>query len=224
MREGAGRPALPLAELFDCRVETAQAVPVLVDDALFAEELATVAKAVPKRRAEFGGGRLCARGALAALGFPSAPLLANEHRAPVWPAGAIGSIAHTNGYCAAVVTRSSDAIGIGLDVERDLPLDPTLEPRVCTAAERRWLDTQPPRERGRLGMLVFIAKEAFYKCQHPVTGEFLDFGDVEIALDVAAGRFAITAITRPGSDWERVRRARGRLRSWDGLLLAGATL
>jgi 4'-phosphopantetheinyl transferase EntD len=73
-------------------------------------------------------------------------------------------------------------------------------------------------------MFVFVAKEAFYKCQHPLTEEFLDFDEVEIALDVGAGRFAITAITRPGYDWAHVRQARGRIRSWDGLLLAGATL
>jgi 4'-phosphopantetheinyl transferase EntD len=213
-----------LDDLFDCHVETAHGSPELVDEALFPEELAVVAHAVAKRRAEFGVGRLCAKRALAALGIVPAPLLPNRHRAPAWPAGIVGSIAHTTGYCAAVVTRTAEADGIGLDVERDVPLEETLEQRICIAAERRWLDGQPAAERGRLGMLIFSAKEAFYKCQHPITEEFLGFQDVELALDLEQGRFEIAAITRPGRDWDRVRRARGRFRREEGLILAGATL
>jgi 4'-phosphopantetheinyl transferase EntD len=35
---------------------------------------------------------------------------------------------------------------------------------------------------------LFTAKEAFYKCQYPLVGEWLDFHDVIIAVDAWSGR------------------------------------
>ena len=31
--------------------------------------------------------------------------------------------------------------------------------------------------------LIFAAKEAFYKCQYPLTGEWLDFEDLHVRVD-----------------------------------------
>jgi len=77
--------------LFSPRVVTAEAVPALVDAQLHPDELAAVERAVPKRRAEFGTARLCARRALSSLGFEPAALLPHEGREPRWPPGAVGS-------------------------------------------------------------------------------------------------------------------------------------
>jgi 4'-phosphopantetheinyl transferase EntD len=49
----------------------AVAVPTLVDDQLFPEERLYLARAVPKRRAEFGSARICARRANAEPGVDS---------------------------------------------------------------------------------------------------------------------------------------------------------
>ena len=217
-------PRLPLEALFDCAVECAQGVPARVDDALYAEERELIASAVPKRRAEFGTGRVCARRALAALGAPPGPLLRSADRAPRWPSGVVGSITHTDGFCGAVVALSSSARALGLDAERDVPLEPALEPTVCTPAELRWLGAQPLRERGGLAKLVFSAKEAFYKCQHAITGAYLDFLDVDLAVNLDAERFEIAAIRRAGTDWGGVQGARGRFRRGAGLILTGVTL
>jgi 4'-phosphopantetheinyl transferase EntD len=154
-------PGLALEGLFDCRVEVADAVPSDSSDALYPEELALVAAAVPRRRAEFGTGRACARRALAALGVTPCPLLRDRDGAPIWPAGVVGSITHTDGYCAVVVARSQDARSVGLDAERDVSLDPALVPKICTPAELRWVAAQSPEERGRLAALFFSSSCAW---------------------------------------------------------------
>jgi 4'-phosphopantetheinyl transferase EntD len=215
---------LPLEELFDCRVAVAQAVPTDVTDALYPEELALVAAAVPKRRAEFATGRACARRALAALGVTACPVLRDRDRAPIWPAGVVGSITHTDGYCAVVVARTEDARSVGLDAERDLPFERALEATVFTPAERRWLDAHSPEERDRLATLLFSSKEAFYKCQHPITNAALDFLDVELVVQLDEGRFRVGRILPAGADWSRVHGARGRFRREGGLIVTGVSL
>src|SRR3984893_9355145 len=60
-----------------------------------------VARAVPKRIAEFAAGRACARAALAEFGVREFALRAAPDRQPLWPEGFIGSIAHTAGLRAA---------------------------------------------------------------------------------------------------------------------------
>ena len=59
--------------------------------ALFPEEQAVIARAVAKRRGEFGTGRACARAALAKLGLPPAAILPGARGAPQWPAGVAGT-------------------------------------------------------------------------------------------------------------------------------------
>jgi len=149
---------------------------------LHAAERSIAEGAGAKRRAEFSTGRACAHAALRRLGVPDAPVLMLESRAPAWPSGLVGSVSHTNGCCAAVVGMSPPWLAIGLDVERDVALAPGLEARVCTTAERAWLVERPPAERGHWAKLFFSAKEAVYKCQHPLAGLRLGFQDVEVQL------------------------------------------
>ena len=86
---------------------------------LWPEEAAYVANAVEKRRREFACGRHFARRCFRALGRPDGPLPANPDRSPRWPDGLVGSITHTDTYCAAAVARADDIAGIGIDVEDD---------------------------------------------------------------------------------------------------------
>jgi 4'-phosphopantetheinyl transferase EntD len=136
----------------------------------------------------------------------------------------VGSITHTDGYCAAVVARTEDARGVGLDAERDVPLEPVLERTICTPAEQRWLDSQPQEERGRLVALLFTAKEAFYKCQHPITKTALEFVDVELVVRLDPGRFEVGHILHVDAEWSPVHGARGRFRRAGGLIVAGVSL
>jgi 4'-phosphopantetheinyl transferase EntD len=219
---------LPLARLFDAKVGTAVLPPMLVDDQLYPEEQTYIARAVEKRRAEFGTARLCARHALAQLGYRARPLVPYPDRSPCWPLGVVGSISHSRRFCAAVVSSSPHVRALGLDVEDDDPLASEIEDMVCTRAELGWLRGHTHPRRPPFGKLFFSAKEAFYKCQYVVTGMLLDFQDVELSFDHDwDGRVASFRVTRVA---ERVPmraallRVEGRYLHQSGQIATGVTL
>ena len=94
--------------------------PVQGDLALWPDEAAAVARAIPKRRGEFAQGRSAARAAMGLLGHPPMAIPAGSDRAPIWPKGLVGSITHTNGLCAAALSQNAAALGI--DAEQAVPL------------------------------------------------------------------------------------------------------
>lgn len=202
----------------NCVVEAA--VPALVDCELFADEYAHVAQAVPKRRAEFGTARVCARRALARLGIAPVSLVPAEDRSPRWPNGVVGSIAHTGNYCAVVVASAREYRSLGLDIEQDKLLPPDLVAMICTARERRTLATRSARD----AIVYFSAKEAFYKCQYPLTQRFLDFLDVELEVDFARGTFHARVLIEFESRPEWLDRLRGRFTRGAGLVSCGIAL
>ena len=153
---------------------------------LLPDEAALVGSAVPKRRREFAVGRSLARGLLAEIGIPPAPLLRDADRCPIWPEQVVGSISHSSELCAVVVTRSDRPRGVGIDVESDQPLEKKLRDRICLAAEIDGLDEDAAGLRGKL---LFSIKEAIYKCQFPISRTRLDFHDVEVELDLERQRF-----------------------------------
>ncbi len=159
-------------------------------DELFAAERAAVASAVAKRRDEFTAGRTYARRALAALGTAPAAIPVGERRAPVWPAGIVGSISHCKGYAAAAVARARDVAGIGIDVELDEPITPAVAARVCSADELRERARLEPLIAMDLAKLLFSIKESVYKAYFPLTATFLDFSDVEVEIEPADSAFA----------------------------------
>jgi 4'-phosphopantetheinyl transferase EntD len=134
----------------------------------------------PKRLGEFAGGRACARRALSELGHGGALPRGSDGR-PVWPAGIVGSITHSDGYCAAAVASTSRVHALGLDAERGRP-DPDLWPVICRPAELAWLQSLPPDARPIGATIIFSAKEAFYKCRCGVAEGWLDFHEVEIIV------------------------------------------
>lgn len=211
--------------LFVHAVVTSEAAPRDVDDQLFPEELAYLARALPKRRFEFGTARLCARRALAALGVPPAPLVPRDDRQPVWPAGVVGSISHTDGYCAVAVAPSPPMQSIGLDVEKLQHIEARLAQAILTPRELAFVRAQPEARRDDLIVLHFSAKEAYYKCQYPVTETFLGFHDVELELDLdrwpAEGRF-VAHRHKPGL--AAVQRLEGKFVFAAGKVLCGVEL
>lgn len=149
---------------------------------LLAPELAIISNTTPKRVEDFAAGRLCARRALAELGYPPAPLLRAPDRRPDWPPGSHGSITHTQGHCAAAVALASDCAGVGIDAEVAGRVDETLERRICTPAEIVRLRRMDEAERRLTATVIFSAKEAFYKCQSHLEGAVRGFHEVEIEL------------------------------------------
>lgn len=148
----------------------------------YAIEARAVTDARDKRRREFAAGRLYARQAMAALGVPPQPVAVLPSRAPAWPEGVVGSLAHTDAWCFAAVGRSDEFLGVGLDAEVAAPLSDEVAALVCSADERRALSAD-------LIAWAFAAKEAFYKLYHPRVARFLEFSDVRVQIDVPRQRF-----------------------------------
>lgn len=182
---------LKLTDLFPPGVAVVGGAPLAASGSLFPAEARLVERAVAKRRREFAAGRLFAREALGEIGVPPQPILAEDRR-PLWPAGTLGSITHTEGRCAAAVARLGDFEGIGLDVERRDAVTPNLYRHVLTAGERDWLQSVPEEDRDRWATLTFSAKEAFYKSLARLDVGFVGFDEVRIAHQ-AGGAFEVVA-------------------------------
>jgi 4'-phosphopantetheinyl transferase EntD len=174
---------------------------------LLAEEEPMVARAVDRRRREVSAGRQCARRALAQLGCAPIPLPPDSDRVPRWPPGLVGSITHTRDFCAAAAARQVDLRGIGLDAERAITRASRADimRRVATDPEAEWLAALEEEEQALGAALLFSAKEAFYKCQFPLTREFLNFTDLD--LEIEASRLG------PGTGGAQLGDVRGRFRA-----------
>jgi 4'-phosphopantetheinyl transferase EntD len=177
---------------------------------LFAVEAAAVERVVAKRRDEFVAGRTNARRALAELGVAPVPIPIGPRRAPVWPSGITGSISHCKGYCTAIVARTHDFAGIGIDVELDEPVSDGVAARICFGDE---LADRAAVE-GRIGMdlpkLLFSIKESVYKAYFPLAETFLEFSDVAVDLDPRENAFVarLTSAEPPSAAGARIFRGR----------------
>ena len=164
-------------------------------------EAPAMARATPARQAEFAAGRAAARAAMRAVGMVPYAIPMGSDRAPVWPAGVVGSISHSNGLCIAVAARARALSGLGIDIEPLDPLPEELWPDVLTPADRDWLMTQDADLRGGYARMIFSAKEATYKAQYNLTGELIGFDAVEIEIDDVGGEFT-ASFMRPVGDIE----------------------
>jgi 4'-phosphopantetheinyl transferase EntD len=153
------------------------------ESAMFPSEAAAVANAVAGRRREFGTVRYCARKALRRIGAPGVAILPDEHRAPRWPAGVVGSMTHCRGYRAAAVARASELRGVGIDAEPHAALPDAALELVARDEERaRLLALADARPELHWDRILFCAKEAVYKAWFPLTRRWLDFDEVSTEL------------------------------------------
>lgn len=152
------------------------------------DEQDAVARAIPRRQAEFAAGRTLARLALADLGVEAGAIGMGPRREPVWPDGVVGSITHCAGFAAAAVASTSDIASLGIDAEpAGRRLSEGVIVRVCHDSERRQVEAL-----GEVGpLVVFSAKEAVYKAWYPVAARWLGFEHVDVDVDVDGGAFAV---------------------------------
>lgn len=145
------------------------------------------------RRLEFICGRLCAQRALQDIGIHDAEVQVAHDGSPIWPTGVVGSISHTDTFAAAAVVSSTELRSIGVDSEKIVERQSvdTIRQECLTTRE----DAQLQSYLGAydicvLCTLFFSAKESVWKALYPVTQEFLEFRDVEIAaFDFSTGNF-----------------------------------
>lgn len=170
--------AVALQKILHPQVGVGVTDPRAPDDDLWTAEKRTLARAIPKRRSEFAAGRRAARAAMSELELPPAAIPVGPQRAPLWPVGMAGSIAHCDTVCIAAISQCHRSIGI--DIEPATPLAAELIPIVCTPQEQDWLRSRGPALEGLYAKHIFCAKEAIYKAQYPLTGQVIGFHAVSI--------------------------------------------
>ncbi|UWQ23948.1 4'-phosphopantetheinyl transferase superfamily protein [Leisingera aquaemixtae] len=208
--------------LFAADVALAGADPLGTPPPPLADEAAGLSpNAVEKRRKEFAAGRSAVHQAMRQLQIPPAPVQVGSDRAPVWPAGVVGSITHTKSCAMAVLARAGDVQALGIDVEEDTPLKDDLLPAICSAREQAWLRGQD--NPGQMAKVIFSAKEAAYKCQYTLSRAFYGFDGMELEFDLAAGAYQafFTADRPPFASGESVG---GRFAIGAGLIMTTAEI
>ena len=177
-----------VASLFPPVIVTAELTTEVSTDVLTEPELKSISHCAKKRIQDFTRGRACAHEALGKLGITHFSLLSGEKREPLWPAEIVGSITHTTGFAAAVAARRRDIESVGIDCEVVESVGRDLWERICTPAERARLAELSEAESQQQAALIFAAKEAFYKCQFPLSREWVGFEDVSIVVEAGSWR------------------------------------
>ncbi len=171
-----------------------------------------LARAVPKRRAEYLAGRVLARQLLEPLGFADFTLARGEDRAPQWPPGIAGALSHNSDTALCAVHRESGLGGVGLDVETLLS---------DVRAEELWGAIVSPAERetllrealpfNELLTLTFSAKESLFKALYSQVRCYFDFLDAHmVAVDTQRQTFVLALLKTLTPNCSAGRRFNGR--------------
>jgi 4'-phosphopantetheinyl transferase EntD len=154
--------------------------------ASYPDEAALVCGAVPTRLFELLATRQLARGLLLEMGERAVSIPRGAMGAPEWPAGIVGSMAHSHGMVVVAVARTKDYLGLGVDLEPDRPLSEEVLCHVSLPGE----NDGAPASRA-----LFVAKEAFYKAHSVIHHRMLDFLDVRVTWQ--PGGFGVEEISPP---------------------------
>jgi enterobactin synthetase component D len=190
---------------------------------------AALADAFPERRAEFLAGRHSAREALRVLApeHAAADIAIGPRGEPIWPRGIVGSITHAHGFAAAALARTSDARGVGLDVEDIIP-DEKASRLLKYIVARDELDALA-RATGwgtaRLVTVVISAKETLFKALFPMVKRMFDFLDARVvSLDPATLRYEVHFLVTLTPEWRAGRTLDGRFAAEERCVRTGMVL
>lgn len=147
-------------------------------------ERQAIISSVPKRQTEFAYGRRCLRQALHQLGYPNAVIPVGKQREPLLPKGALGSISHCENYVVAAASSTTEAWGLGVDVEKHQPLSEGIHKLVLTPSEHQQIDQLTTSIQRRLSWdtLLFSIKESFYKALFTCHPFYVDFLEVQVQI------------------------------------------
>jgi 4'-phosphopantetheinyl transferase EntD len=173
--------AAALAALVPHGVRTgARAVAGDEDAPLHPAEASAVAAARAARRREFATGRALLRELLGS----SEALPPTDRRAPAWPAGWCGSLAHDGDVAVAAVAPSPPWRALGVDLEAHGGLDADEAAIVLRPDEA--IEAVDP-------VLAFVLKETAYKAWSALGGGLLDHHDVRVTM-CDGDRFEATVV------------------------------
>jgi 4'-phosphopantetheinyl transferase EntD len=184
---------------------------------LAAREYPSAGRLQAERRQEFESGRTYAKRALSMLGIHDVDLPVASDRSPLWPEGIVGSIVHwtdgSEGHVAAAVARTRDICAIGIDVERDDPLHPSMWHYVLGNGELQRLLAVQPQLRAHEAQVLWSAKEAVVKA----TCHVVEPTQIDVEYDRSNGSFVAHLRARQGK-WPV--RWHGRTVRLQGMILA----
>jgi len=166
------------------------------------DEWQDIANAAPPRQKEFIAGRQLVRALSESLSLPRHALRRAEDRSPVWPGDRTGGLSHCKTLCAAAVGRHPHYRGVGIDIETIGRVDSKLWPTLFTDSEINYFTSVEPALRDAETTVFFSAKEAFYKCQYPMTQQWVGFQDVELQR-VDSATLAIKPAKRDAQLWHQ---------------------
>nr|WP_183432169.1 4'-phosphopantetheinyl transferase superfamily protein [Mesorhizobium sp. RMAD-H1] len=161
-----------------------------------------IARAAPRRRAEYIAGRCCAGEALRRLtGKTTFPGQA-EDRAPVWPRGTIGSISHSGDVAIAVAGSSARYCGLGVDIEKPLTEAEAREIAPQALTERELQRLRTPADAFLIG-LTFSAKESLFKALYPTVRRYFGFHASQLVTWNPAGTGLLSLTRDLSPEWRR---------------------
>jgi 4'-phosphopantetheinyl transferase EntD len=160
---------------------------------------------------------------LSKVGAASSGVATGPEGEPLWPEGWVGSISHRSALSIVAIARSSDALGLGVDIEPDVPCSPELVRRLCSGREvSRIAALHQPTE--AMARVVFSAKEALHKAQFPLTLAPSGLRHIEVLLepDAFVARFTETLAPFPKGFEVRGRWCKAAGLIWTGACFARA--
>ena len=137
------------------------------------------------RKEHYRSGRICAGEVLSKLGTRGQPVLRDpQTREPLWPEGISGAITHSGKWAAAAAGKTSDVLGIGIDLEDlERQVDSRISRHVCIPEEQKWLQECGEDFLEQNLKIIFSAKESIFKAFFPYTRTYLHFHDARILME-----------------------------------------
>jgi len=137
------------------------------------------------RKEHYRSGRICAGEVLSKLGTLGQPVLRDpQTREPLWPEGISGAITHSGKWAAAAAGKTSDVLGIGIDLEDlERQVDSRISRHVCLPEEQKWLQECGEKCLEQNLKIIFSAKESIFKAFFPYTRTYLHFHDARILME-----------------------------------------
>ena len=137
------------------------------------------------RKEHYRSGRICAGEVLSKLGTIGQPVLSDpQTREPLWPEGISGAITHSGKWAAAAAGKTSDVLGIGIDLEDlERQVDSRISRHVCLPEEQKWLQECGEDFLEQNLKIIFSAKESIFKAFFPYTRTYLHFHDARILME-----------------------------------------